>query len=109
VQVEARPRQLEYYVTENERAPFKEWLSSLSVDVRGFIRVRLRRIENGNLGNSHGVGEGVSELVFDKKGPGYRVYFGQDGDIVVLLTGGDKKTQFRDIENAKAYWRDYRA
>lgn len=76
--------------------------------MRGIIDARLIRVRNGNLGNSHGVGEGVSELVIDV-GPGWRVYFGQDGDTVVLLTGGTKKTQLKDIANAKKFWRDYRA
>jgi putative addiction module killer protein len=106
--VEVRPRELRNYVTENGREPFNDWLESLNSDIRGIIRVRLRRVENGNLGDSHGVGEGVSELVIDV-GPGYRVYFGQDGNTVVLLTGGTKKTQTRDIENAKIFWSDYDA
>jgi putative addiction module killer protein len=109
VTVEARPRQLEYYATEKNKVPFRDWLDSLDPNTRGFVRTRLRRVENGNLGDSHGVGEGVCELVFDKKGPGWRIYFGQDGDVVVLLTGGNKKTQSKDIENAKTFWRDYRA
>ena len=58
--------------------------------------------------NAKGVGEGVLEYKIDF-GPGYRVYFGRDGDtIVILLTGGTKKRQQRDIDAAKAYWRDYK-
>lgn len=61
----------------------------------------------GNLGHHRSVGHGVHELKIDF-GPGYRVYFGQDGDkVVVLLIGGDKKTQAADIKRAQEYWNDY--
>jgi putative addiction module killer protein len=70
---------------------------------------RLDRVEQGNLGVHRSVSEGVSELIIDF-GPGYRIYFGQDGlDLVILLIGGTKRTQAKDIETAKAYWRDYNA
>jgi putative addiction module killer protein len=70
---------------------------------------RLERVENGNFGEHHSVGEGVSELVVDF-GPGYRVYYGQDGiDIVILLVCGTKATQRQDIAAAKQYWRNYNA
>ena len=63
----------------------------------------------GNLGNIRSLGDGVSELKVDF-GPGYRVYFGEDGPrVVVLLIGGDKGSQQRDIAKAKDYWRDYNA
>jgi putative addiction module killer protein len=72
------------------------------------LRVPLARMEQGNFSNAKGVGEGVLEYKIDF-GPGYRVYFGRDGDtIVILLTGGTKKRQQRDIDTAKAYWRDYK-
>ena len=65
-------------------------------------------MEQGNFSNAKAVGEGVLEYKIDF-GPGYRVYFGRDGDtIVILLTGGTKKRQQRDIDAAKAYWRDYK-
>jgi putative addiction module killer protein len=68
----------------------------------------IARMEQGNFSNTKGVGEGVLEYKIDF-GPGYRVYFRRDGDtIVILLTGGTKKRQQRDIDTAKAYWRDYR-
>lgn len=75
---------------------------------RAKIRVRLDRVSLGNVGDCHSVGEGVQELRVDY-GPGYRVYFGQEGTtIVILLCGGDKSTQTRDIETAQVYWREYR-
>jgi putative addiction module killer protein len=73
------------------------------------VMARLERVELGNLGDHRGVGDGVFELKIDF-GPGYRVYFGLDGsELVVLLIGGTKKTQRRDIETAKQYWRNYNA
>jgi putative addiction module killer protein len=72
------------------------------------VTVAIVRLEQGNLSNTKGVGAGVKEYVIDW-GPGYRVYFGQDGDaLVILLAGGTKKRQHRDIEAAKARWRDYK-
>lgn len=71
------------------------------------IKKRLDRIELGNLGDFKPVGEGVMELRIDY-GPGYRVYFSQSSAIVVLLlSGGDKRTQTQDILRAKQYWADF--
>jgi putative addiction module killer protein len=107
--VEPTPKELRIYVTEEGREPFSEWLASLrDIKARAKIRVRLDRVSLGNLGDCHGVGEGVQELRIDY-GPGYRVYFAQDGaTIVLLLCGGDKSTQAKDIETAKRYWSQYR-
>jgi putative addiction module killer protein len=107
--VEATPKELQIYVREDGRAPFSEWLASLQDSkTRAKVRVRLDRLSLGNLGDCHGVGEGVQELRIDY-GPGYRVFFGQLGStIVLLLCGGDKRTQVRDIEQAKRYWNEYR-
>jgi putative addiction module killer protein len=76
--------------------------------VLGRVFVRLKRAEQGNFGDHGSVGEGVIELRIDF-GPGYRVYFGIDGDEIILLWGGTKKTQDEDIETAKEFWRDYNA
>ena len=107
--MEATPKELHIYVMEDGRAPFSEWLASLhDLKARSKIRVRLDRVSLGNLGNCHGVGDGVQELRIDY-GPGYRVYFGQVGSaIVLLLCGGDKSTQVENIEQAKCYWSEYR-
>jgi len=79
------------------------------VEAQGRILARLERVRLGLLGDSKSVGEGVSELRVDS-GPGYRVYFGQDGrSTVVLLCGGSKAGQQKDIANAKAFWKDYRS
>jgi len=76
--------------------------------IYGTIFTRLDRVEDGNFGPCRSVGEGVFELKIDV-GPGWRVYFGQDGDLVVLLIGGMKRTQRKDIATAKRYWRNYNA
>jgi putative addiction module killer protein len=100
------PYQLEYYLDDNGKAPFLGWLYSLRDKVAVYrIRARLDRVELGNFGAVKPVGEGVSELKIDH-GPGYRVYYAMSGKSVVLLfIGGDKSTQHKDIETAKAYWK----
>jgi putative addiction module killer protein len=108
--VEAAPKELRIYVTAEGREPFSEWLNSLRHQkARAKIRVRLDRVRLGNFGDSHPVGNGVQELRIDY-GPGYRVYFGQEGmTIVLLLCGGDKHSQPKDIEAAHRYWSEYRS
>jgi putative addiction module killer protein len=76
--------------------------------VYGKVLNRLDRVEDGNFADCRHVGQGVWELRIDF-GPGYRVYFGEDDDLAVLLLGGTKKTQVRDIKTAKKYWSDYNA
>ncbi len=108
--MEPTPRELLNYETSDGKCPFEEWLLGLrDVTGRAIIRKRLNRVRMGNLGNTRSLGDGVSELKIDY-GPGYRVYFGEDGPrIVVLLIAGDKGSQDRDIEKAKAFWEDYNA
>ncbi|MEZ4663978.1 MAG: type II toxin-antitoxin system RelE/ParE family toxin [Caldilineaceae bacterium] len=104
------PKQVIFYADASGREPFVVWLSNLR-DKGGRKRIlaRLRRLEQGNLGDWKSVGDGVKELRLFF-GPGYRVYFAEDGDtIVVLLLGGDKSSQVNDIERAKAYWKEYQA
>ncbi len=73
------------------------------------VRTAIARMENGNFSNVEPVGEGVSECKVHF-GPGYRIYFGQDGQsLMISVGGGSKKRQSRDIVSAKQYWRDYRA
>lgn len=97
------------YVDEYGNEPYTEWLSGLKDQkTRERIRVRIRRLESGLYGDCSAVGEGVSELRMFF-GFGYRVYFGEDEEnIVILLCGGDKSSQSRDIKIAKAYWKEYR-
>jgi len=102
---------LELIVYEREpgRRPFDEWLSDLrDKTAQARILARLRQVEAGNLGDCATVGEGVLELRVHV-GAGYRVYCGRSGDTwVILLSGGDKATQQRDIERAKGFWADWK-
>ena len=86
---------------------YAKWFAGLRDRVvRARIDIRIRRLSLGNAGDTKPVGEGVSELRVDH-GPGYRVYFIQRGEVViVLLAGGNKSTQDRDIRNAKALAKD---
>lgn len=95
------------YLTADGRNPFREWLATLDLAVRARVQARVLRFEFGNLGDHKSVGAGVWEarLTF---GPGYRIYFGKDGDsMIVLLVGGAKASQGRDIRRAQEFWRDY--
>jgi len=96
------------YLTESGQNPFRKWLEELrDRQARAKVRVRLNRIRLGNFGDCKNVGGGVSELRIPY-GPGYRVYFGrQSNTVVILLYGGHKKTQSKDIALAKKYWDDY--
>ncbi len=77
--------------------------------IETIILNRLDRVEDGNFGDCRSAGEGVIELRFHFPSPGYRIYIGEDGDLVILLLGGRKDTQTKDILKAKEYWRDYNA
>jgi putative addiction module killer protein len=106
--MEVISQEVREYIDERGRNLFRAWLHNLKdVVARARIRVRLNRLRLGNFGDCRSVGGGVQELrIFC--GPGYRVYFGTTGKtIVVLLCGGDKKTQGDDIQRAQNYWKDY--
>ena len=107
--LETHPREIRVYQTESGREPFNEWLSTIrDIETQARIRARLERLEDGNLGDSQSVGEGVFELRIHF-GAGYRIYFGQIGNaIILLLCGGDKSSQRRDIKRAKTYWLEYK-
>jgi putative addiction module killer protein len=100
--------ELRYSLGSDGDSPFEDWFSGLDAAAAAKVSVALARVEQGNLSNVKGVGEGVLEYRLDW-GPGYRVYFGRDGDVlVILLTGGTKRRQQRDIETAKVLWADYK-
>jgi len=84
---------------------FDDWVSGLrDLKAKAKIFVQLKRIEAGNLGNCKFVGNGVNEIKINY-GPGYRLYFARmKGIIILLLLGGDKSTQSRDISKAKQIW-----
>jgi len=94
------------YQTKNGRAPFSKWKDSLDEKTRAIVRTRIDRVRLGNFGDCKRIkdGNGIWELRISY-GAGYRIYFGKrKSTIVVLLTGGDKKSQNRDITQAKQYW-----
>jgi putative addiction module killer protein len=101
--------ELRKYVDRRGRCPLDSWIGRLR-DARAEARIaaRLTRLSLGLEGDWKPVGEGVRELRIPE-GPGYRIYYAWDGrNIVVLLAGGTKSSQRQDIENAQAYWSDYR-
>lgn len=96
------------YEDEDGAHPFFKWIDSLNTQAKLKINTALRRMEHGNFSNVKAVGQGVSEYKIDF-GPGYRIYFGKDGEtLVILLGGGTKKRQSRDIEIAQDHWKNYK-
>jgi putative addiction module killer protein len=88
--------------------PYAEWFDQLNAQAAVKVAVAMTRLALGNFSNVKGVGSGVFECRIDF-GPGYRVYFGKDGEnLVILLGGGTKKRQQRDIRAALANWREYK-
>ncbi len=88
--------------------PFAEWFDGLNAQAAAKVATAIARIGLGNFSNVKGVGAGVYEYKLDF-GPGYRIYFGKDGEMLVILLGrGTKKRQNRDIEDAVARWQDYK-
>lgn len=97
------------YVKTNGRCPFAEWFDRLDLQSSSRVAKVLERMEDGNFGDHKSVGSGVLERRLDY-GPGYRIYYGRDGDrLVILLGGGTKKHQNKDIQNAQADWQEYKA
>jgi putative addiction module killer protein len=106
--MDALERTVRLFLTVSGASPFEEWFDDLA-DVRAQQRIlaRIARLRLGNPGDWKALGGGVCELRIDY-GPGYRLYFGELGkQIVILLAGGTKATQARDIKRAKDYWHDY--
>lgn len=97
------------YLSTSGGCPFDDWFTELA-DQRAQVRIdaRIARVTVGNFGDVKAVGGGVSELRIDY-GPGYRVYLARHGvTVVVLLAGGDKRTQARDIEQARQLWDEWK-
>ena|SRR6202030_3490610 len=90
------------------RSPFQSWFDGLDPQAAAKITVAMTRLAQGNFSSVKGVGSGVLEFRVDF-GPGYRIYFGRDGqEFVILLAGGTKRRQQQDIETAIARWTDYK-
>jgi putative addiction module killer protein len=106
--MEMRIRQVEKYTTLAGNCPFDEWYSRLKDKAtRARIFNRIERIKSGSLGDWKVVGEGVKELRLDF-GAGYRLYIGEEGEsVVILLVGGDKSTQAKDIVYACDLWKEH--
>lgn len=102
--------ELREYADADGYKPFAEWWEGLRDSVgKARIYKRLAKLRAGLLGDWKAVGGGIVELREDH-GPGYRIYIGRHGDkLIVLLAGGEKRSQQKDIENAKRYWSDWQA
>jgi putative addiction module killer protein len=97
------------YLTEQGSCPYREWFDGLDPQAATIVAIAVARLADGNTARTKAIGEGVAEIRIDR-GPGYRVYFGWDGrTLVVLLGGGTKRRQQRDIVNALEFWRSYKA
>ena len=104
----ARRNKVATPITAGGESPFESWFSDLDAAAAAKVSIALVRLGQGNTSNAKSVGEGVLEYRIDW-GPGYRVYLGRDGEtLVILLTGGTKQRQRRDIERAKELWTDYK-
>lgn len=102
-----RPYEVREYVTGTGKNPFRAWFKKLDKLIRTLIQQRLLRVKLGHLGNYRALAGGVYELKI-KIGPGYRIYFGIEAQkVILLLLGGDKGSQARDIFKAREYWADY--
>ena len=96
------------FLDDRGTSPFAKWFGRLDAQAAAKVSVAFIRIESGNLANTKGVGKGVQEFRIHW-GPGYRIYFGCDGDEwIILLAGGTKQRQENDIAMAHKRWADYK-
>lgn len=96
------------YETSNHKEPFNEWLDTLDMSVRGRVEARIDRLETGQFGNTKSLKDGLFELKI--KSPAFRIYYAMIGkNLVLLITGGNKTLQSKDIKKAKSYLEDYRS
>jgi putative addiction module killer protein len=99
---------IEEYLSEGRESPFRLWFDGLDPQAAAMVTVAIGRLGEGNTSNVKPIGEGAAELRIDR-GPGYRIYFGWDGKmLIVLLGGGTKRRQRNDIEAALRRWREYK-
>ena len=101
--------EIRYWIDGKGTNPFQDWFDGLDSTAKTKVTVALKRLEKGNTSNVAHLSGGISELKIDF-GPGYRIYFGQDGPrLVILVAGGTKKRQQRDIDASKERWQRYLA
>lgn len=99
--------EIEIFRTRTDVCPFEEWLDSLDRTMRQRILTRVARMKHGQFGDCKAVGGSLSELRLFF-GPGYRDYFGEHrGHAILILAGGDKSAQSKDIKKAKDHWKTY--
>ncbi len=102
-----RKKQIEIYTTSNGKAPFILWIEALEKKIRYRIKERLGRVALGNMGDHKQIDYRIFEMRF-AIGPGYHTYYANlDKESVLLLCGGDKSSQIKDIQKAIGYWKDY--
>ncbi len=105
--MEAKKRSVQEYEDLHGRNPYKKWFDDLNYHAATKVAVALARLKQGNLSNVKALRRGVFELRIHF-GPGYRIYFGKDGDtLIVLLGGGTEKRQSGDINRAERRWQQY--
>ena len=96
------------YIAPDGQSPYGDWFNRLNFQAAAKVATGLTRLACGNFSNVKGVGSGLVEYKIDF-GPGYRIYFGKDGErLVILLGGGTKKRQQHDISTALAHWQEYK-
>lgn len=97
------------FIADGDVSPFRRWFDALDHQAAAWVAIAIDRLSEGNTSNAKALSEGVSELRIDR-GPGYRIYFGWDGRLlVILLGGGTKRRQQKDIQTALGHWRSYKA
>jgi putative addiction module killer protein len=100
-------RKIKYYLTEQGKSPFLDWVNALDINTQVIVDRLIQRVSQGGAKKSiRCLKEGVFEIKIPHAS-GLRVYFAEEGQNILLLKGGDKKTQVRDIRAAKIYWRNY--
>jgi len=99
---------IEEFVTDEDVSPFRRWFDALDDHAAAWVTIAIDRLGEGHTSNAKSLSEGLSELRINR-GPGYRIYFGWDGKVlVILLGGGTKKRQQSDIQTALRHWRSYK-
>jgi putative addiction module killer protein len=100
---------IEEFITDEDVSPFRRWFDDLDEQAAAIVTIAIDRLGEGNTSSVKSLGEGLSELRINR-GPGYRIYFGWDSKVLVILFGGGtKRRQQNDIQTASRHWRAYKA